>query len=71
MTRNQDIVITLLRRLKNGSNVLIDYDFYRDILTVYVNGTIVRIFSDDSAIVAVKKYKEIVEYLKDIDANNG
>lgn len=71
MTRNQDIVITLLRRLKNGSNVLIDYDFYRDILTVYVNGTIVRIFSDDSAIVAAKKYKEIVEYLKDIDAING
>lgn len=71
MTRNQDIVITLLRRLKNGSNVLIDYDFYRDILTVYVNGTIVRIFSDDSAIVTANKYKEIVEYLKDIDAING
>lgn len=71
MTRNQDIAITLLRRLKNGSNVLIDYDFYRDILRVYANKTIAKIFSDDSDIVAAKKYKIIIKHLKQIDFLNG
>lgn len=71
MTRNQDIAITLLRRLKNGSNVLIDYDFYRDILMVYANKTIAKIFSDDSDIVAAEKYEIIIKHLKRIDSLNG